>query len=832
MKIHTPSSSLDETLSHVAHWLPTQGPIKEFIHHNTLHAYQHRPYFEGLRVAAEMVGSFPTPRLELFRQLHREGVISDEAVFAAASALEREAKMPPEMLRAQALDPAIDVPRYPSIVDTGYRARLKRERGMDLDAQTHPLLFRWLGQYLDQGISVWRMPESPGGLWDTMRGLARESLLPIPLLRVKGAKRLLELSADQAIDQALKRLLGSPTHATRYLAEVCLAQPGWAGMVRVLETFPESVLHVRKVTLKDWVALTLAAEVGALESALGADFSPLSQAGEAALPIPADQPAGEPSRAEWAGRVWQLALEKTYSQKLLSQLLGPREVKPRPKPQIQTFFCIDDRECSIRRHLEALDPAVETFAWAGFFAVDCVFKGSDDRYALKHCPVPVTPKHQILELARGGDAEAHRNRTLTRYMETGGHGFSGGWLIAHTLGFWAGLRLVANIFKPAWGPASVTSLSRVDQQADLKIERSPGVEKPNDHGFWEGYTPNEMADRVNALLIATGALALPTAAQQKELAPLLVFFGHGASSSNNPYFSAYDCGACSGKPGAPNARAFAKMANHPEVRKILATRGVRIPEGTQFVGALHDTTRDEVQYYDTEILSAANREALERLKQTMQRALEVNAQERCRKFTQAPQTLSPAQALEHVKLRSEAIFEARPEYNHATNAAAIVARRSVSLGTNLDRRAFLNSYDPANDASGDILANILGAVVPVCGGISLEYLFSRMDPLRYGSGSKLPQNVIGLLGVAQGTDGDLLTGLPAQMTEIHDPQRLSIVVEQAPDTALKAVMKNPAVYEWVLNGWVQYFSITPDITPGGGKAFEWKAGEMKEVVWN
>jgi len=45
------------------------------------------------------------------------------------------------------------------------------------------------------------------------------------------------------------------------------------------------------------------------------------------------------------------------------------------------------------------------------------------------------------------------------------------------------------------------------------------------------------------------------------------------------------------------------------------------------------------------------------------------------------------------------------------------------------------------------MARILSAVIPVCGGINLEYLFSRIDNSVYGAGTKLPHNVIGLLGL-------------------------------------------------------------------------------------
>src|SRR5574342_1097159 len=59
---HRPSSSddssadrrtLEDAIEHLAHLLPAQGPISIFIHHNTLHAFEHLPFEEAVERGAE-----------------------------------------------------------------------------------------------------------------------------------------------------------------------------------------------------------------------------------------------------------------------------------------------------------------------------------------------------------------------------------------------------------------------------------------------------------------------------------------------------------------------------------------------------------------------------------------------------------------------------------------------------------------------------------------------------------------------------------------------------------------------------------------------------------
>jgi uncharacterized protein YbcC (UPF0753/DUF2309 family) len=99
---------------------------------------------------------------------------------------------------------------------------------------------------------------------------------------------------------------------------------------------------------------------------------------------------------------------------------------------------------------------------------------------------------------------------------------------------------------------------------------------------------------------------------------------------------------------------------------------------------------------------------------------------------------------------------------------------------------------------------------PVCGGINLEYFFSRVDNQKLGAGTKLPHNVMGLFGVANGFDGDLRPGLPSQMIELHDPMRLLILVEHFPDVVLKTIQSASDMYEWYQNDWIHLLALDPE----------------------
>ena len=133
----------------------------------------------------------------------------------------------------------------------------------------------------------------------------------------------------------------------------------------------------------------------------------------------------------------------------------------------------------------------------------------------------------------------------------------------------------------------------------------------------------------------------------------------------------------------------------------------------------------------------------------------------------------------------------------------------MTKGLFLDRRAFMNSYDYTTDPEGKFLTPVMRPIALVCGGINLEYYFSRVDNYKLGAGTKLPHNVVGLFGVTNSSDGDLRPGLPLQMIEVHDPVRLLIIVEHYPEVVLNTIQSSQEMYEWYLNEWVHLMVLHP-----------------------
>jgi len=775
-----------ETLHQLKHYLPSQTPLKDFIHHNPLHAFQHLLFYDAIFKAAGIFGYQVTLQLSEYRQLYKNGRISahvlDDIITRKKGTLQLEEWK--EKLRFKNYREA-STPRIGLL-----RSHWKSVYHTDLDTLVQPLLFRILCSYLDQGIALWKFPSGNTHFLEAVRSLEKNSYASF--FKTPRAKSLL-LQENTGIKDLLKIIVGDERYYEQYLFDQQFSHQGWSGMVSTVESQPQSLMDRRGITMHDMIVFELLLEIDALDNRLGKNWQPLAgKVNTKPVHLFADMPFTELNEVF---ALWQDAFEWTYYNEVLAGI-GQAAKKPSviaTQKSFQALFCIDERECSLRRHIESVDTACETFGTPGFFSVEFYFQPENGKFYDKLCPAPVTPKYLIKEY---NVKEKRKHELLYTPLA---HTLLGGFFSTLTLGFLSAFRLMLNIFRPTMSPAISNAFRHMGKDVELIIENKNPAHIENN--LQVGFTIPEMTIRVEGLLRGIGLI--------KEFAPLVYVIAHGSSSANNPHHGAHDCGACSGRPGSVNARVFAAMANHTEVRKLLAEKNIIIPPETQFVGGLHDTASDEISFYDEHTLLPGNARLHTMHCHSFETALNLNAKERSRRFASIDTTMSLASVREAIRKRSVSLFEPRPELGHGTNTICVVGSRNLTKGLFLDRRAFMNSYDYTTDPEGKMLTGIMKPLGPVCGGINLEYYFSRVDNHKLGAGTKLPHNVMGLIGVSNSSDGDLRPGLPLQMIEVHDPVRLLIIAEHFPEVVLKTIQSVPEMYEWFINEWVHLVAVHP-----------------------
>lgn len=636
---------------------------------------------------------------------------------------------------------------------------------------------------------------------DLLRRLAGSPMTP-PELQAHFVARPEEFLVRDALHQSglPEDLLGQAAHLVEHARSAHVDADAWRHLA---EALVPALADGRREGIA-WQLSRLCSQLGLTD----VDVASLSDDDIAALHAEANC-----LTPQQRGQIWLLAYERHYREQLFAALTANHARQAAPaRPSAQVVMCMDDREEGTRRHLEEIAPDVATYGAAGFFGVPMLWQGADDALPTALCPVVVQPTHLVREAAAEGAEDslaAHLARRERRlgwrerfYQVTRSHLVAGPLLTA--LGAVPALAgLAAVTLAPRWAGDSARRwrewhdgrpTTRLALTAEQAVAATP--EQPQ-----AGLTDVEQVDRVETFLRMIGL--------SEGFAPLVLMLGHGSGSRNNPHLSAYDCGACSGKHGGPNARVFAAMANRPAVRAGLAERGLRIPESTWFVAAEHNTCDDGVEWYDLEAVPERFQPALDTLLAQLSEACRAHAAERCRRLASAPIRPTPWKARQHMIARANDISQARPELGHATNAAAFIGRRAMSRGLFLDRRVFLISYDPTADADGAIVEGILLAAGPVGAGIALEYYFSTVDNERFGCGSKITHNITGLFGVMEGADSDLRTGLPWQMVEIHEPMRLLVVVEQTPEVLGAILERQPALQELVGNEWIILASKSP-----------------------
>ena len=657
--------------------------------------------------------------------------------------------------------------------------------------------------YFDEHQADWQ-PERTQGLYAFWRDTLTHDHGIGLLMGVPHLGRALDAlpATRQDAERWVMKRLGLPQAVwADYLEAVLLTVNGWASWCAYLGW--QARLEGRDDPhLRDLLAIRLAWGVILLECKDGdastQAFTALQRAWRQALALLKDA-----EQALLIDEVWQVALEVGYQRKLAQRLLAVGGETAAPEAaEVQAAFCIDVRSEPLRRAVEAVWPAVQTLGFAGFFGLPVAYTPLATEARRPQLPGLLAPAMEVTDgLVSSGAADIESDAALqgaaSRSRRTR-FALSDQWRAASR---WPGaaFSFVEAVGFGYFGKLGQWLLPTRQARARDDLEGLPSRYRPICRPQITGLELDAKVSLAAGVLHAMGL--------EKNLAPLVLLVGHGSQTANNAHAAALDCGACCGQTGEVNARSLAQLLNEPEVRLGLQSRGLTIPETTWFVAALHNTTTDEIEGFDLDLLPPAARTRWDRLQAIFAQACDQVRRGRAPRLGLSPRT-PHGELLDQLRRRANDGAQTRPEWGLAGNAAFLIAPRHRSLGAVLEGRSFLHDYDASQDADGSVLELLMTAPMLVTHWINWQYHASTCDPVRLGSGNKLLHNVVGgTIGVFEGNGGDLRIGLSQQSLHdgerwVHEPLRLTVIID-APQQAIEAVIGKHVVLQQLLdNGWL------------------------------
>ena len=650
-------------------------------------------------------------------------------------------------------------------------------------------MIKWCSALFDEGQGAIEMPHKKMGFY---LGFLRLASLDHTLHQHKKEHKewLLNLPdcAEETISQCLNKLNIPEGQEEAFISQTLMYLPGWAGYVKWKTdwnnlTGPEDY----QVNFSDFIAVRLVITCLLWPSAALEQHIISHDAG--------------PNKT-----IEQLKIkEDRYRESLLDALVPQTQTlaTDTKRPDAQLIFCIDVRSEPFRRAIEK-QGHYESFGFAGFFGLPIRVNDFDSGKASDCCPVLLKPRFDIDEtpnepnqsyLKQYKTGKTIRN-TLSRVYQQLKYNVSTPFALVESVGAWYGINMLLKTLDPHLSKKVTNSLKHMIcppiQTEPCFEQRASDIEKGISFQAQIAY-----AETVLRLMGLTAGFG-----------KLVILCGHGSTTDNNPYASALDCGACGGNHGGNNAKLLAAIMNKPEVRRALEEKGIHIPLDTVFYGALHNTTTDAVEIYDLDAPNIIYASVLQQLLLDLNKATTANQQERAKQFN----ALMPSLDIER---RSMDWSETRPEWGLAKNAAFIIGPRALTKNLDLQGRCFLHSYEWQEDTDGSFLETILTAPMVVAQWINTQYLFSTLDNVAFGSGSKVTHNVTAKIGVMQGNGSDLMHGLPLQSVmssdkiTYHQAQRLLTVVYASKAMIDSIIQKQPILKTLFFNEWVHLVAIDP-----------------------
>jgi uncharacterized protein YbcC (UPF0753/DUF2309 family) len=580
------------------------------------------------------------------------------------------------------------------------------------------------------------------------------------------------------------------------------------------------------------------------------------------------------------GFVWLKSLEDTYIMEHVNEFITPHSYDD--KPLASAVFCLDVRSEVIRRAIETSGP-YSTYGAGGFLGLPISFVEFDKAHTLQLSPAVIKPKNIVFEIPVEAH-EAYNSKkgiakTTKKVLNDLKNNPYTPYIMVEAIGWIFGVKLFGKTFFPEkteklfnkMKPKKPKTTYTLDKLSSDEIEKyvkklhiniinevltthsdrslnNVEIDKLWEHLiFGKIFCANVSTEMLEKLQYAYHVNAEDYALQKEKLTQVgftleeqvmyvenflkliglvkdfpkfFMIAGHGSLSDNNPFESALDCGACGGSISLPNTRVLCMMANKPELRRLLKSKGIDIPEDVRFMPIYHTTTTDEISFYDTDILTSEELELYAKVQSDFKKASFTSREERIK-------DLPHAKTEKDIFTKTRDWSEPRPEWGLAGNMGVFAGPRSSTQHVSFNNRMFLHSYDSSLDnENADLLTRLFDGPLVVGEWINLEHYFATVDNKVYGAGSKVYHNVVAKIGVYSGNYSDLKIGLPTQSVQVegeayHEPVRLLTYMEAPLDTVAKAV-ENSVAKPFILNEWIRPIVIDKEAK----KVYSYEFGEF------
>lgn len=780
-----------------------QWPLDRWIAVSPYWGLRDLPIAEAAARLGSQTGARLAPPRELLRELWQAGQI--ERADLEAVVRESRATATVAQLLAQLEVPVAAPTPLPLLADLADLAAA--------DVAHRPfgeLLVHQIGQHcaawFDRGQATWPFDRSQGLFGSWRQAVAQDRTLPLRARAAAASRGAALPAAPRAALAAMLRELGITVELRpAYFASLLGTVRGWAAtcaharwQAELQQRSDEQIVEL--LAIRCLADLLLVHDLGLHEQ----------------LP-------------SWRSRCWahldhesarlraQLATdwllleaaERSVQARIARGLAAAQTHGAQDNHAVQAVFCIDVRSERFRRHLEQVAGAgLATRGFAGFFGLPMAFTPLGAAAATPQLPGLLAPRFTVPQTTGG-----ERTATLLGRRRQRLHGAS----------LWHG-----------WSRTASSAFSYVETLGWLRavplVRQALGLGAAPRHAATEGLRDHELRELTPDLgLLPLGQRVtiadqvLQAMGLRQHFARLVLLAGHGSSSTNNPHAAGLDCGACGGQTGEANARALARLLNDAEVRKGLAAAGLVIPDTTQFVAGLHDTTTDELRLFHE--LPPSHAQDLLQLRRWLGAAGDRTRAERAPGLGLAAVADDPERLHTQLRRRAADWAETRPEWGLADNRAFVVAPRGWTRHLDLKGQVFLHDYTWRDDPDFATLTLILTAPMLVTHWINMQYFASTVDPERLGAGNKVLHNVVGgTVGVFEGNGGDLRLGLPLQSVHDgerwrHTPLRLGVFVAAPREAIDRVIAAHEVVRQLVDHGWLHLLQVDDERRSWRRRAF-------------